>query len=232
MHEGGCILVIDDDADFCENVTRFFASRGQACQGLANPQLILAQDLSRVVLVLLDIDMPGLDGLTLLPLFKARQDIPVIMVSGVSDLDARLAALRAGADYFFTKPVALDELFLVCARRLALAPPAANRHASAPWTLHVRTRQLTSPEGSTIGLTLTECRLLETLFRNAPKEINRLQLTEIITGQRVDDPRSIRSLEVILSRLRTRFRHGGESLPIKAERNIGYVFLGTANIID
>ena len=231
MDERGTILLIDDDAAFCENVARFITDRGQACQGLSNPQLILAQDLSRVALVLLDIDMPGLDGLTLLPLLKARQDIPVIMVSGISDLDARLAALKAGADFFFTKPVALDELFLVCVRRLMQKPPALQM-APAPWSLHVRTRQLTSPQGTSIGLTMTECRLLESLFASAPAEIGRLALIEIMTGERTEDSRSLRSLEVILSRLRTRFRHGGETLPIKAERNVGYVFLGTARILD
>lgn len=224
------VLIIDDDRAFCQNVTTFFARHAVACQSLHDPRQILSRNLSTVALILLDINMPGLDGLTVLPLLKARSDTPVIMVSGVSDLNVKLAALRAGAEFHFTKPVSLDELFLVCARRLSLVVSPSDT-PPGPWVLDARTHRLTSPEGTSIGLTMTETRLLSLLLQDAPKETDRLALVEILTGSRQEDPRAIRSLEVILSRLRTRFRHAGETLPIKATRNIGYIFLGEASVM-
>ena len=225
------ILIIDDDALFNRNVASFFLQRGQPCEDLRDPRKILSVDLSKFSLILLDINMPGLDGLSLLPLLKANRDIPVIMVSGVSNGESKIAALKAGAEFYFTKPVALDELYFVCARRLSLVASEESTQVDG-WSLDVRRHQLTSPEGRVIGLTQTETRLLVEILRNAPLETDRLTLLEIMTGQREDDPRAHRSLEVILSRLRTRFRHLGESLPIKASRNVGYTFLGTAKVLN
>lgn len=231
MRSDKTILVIDDDALFTRNLASFFSQRGQPCQDLGDPQKILSVDLSRVSLILLDINMPGLDGLSLLPLLKANRDIPVIMISGVSNRETKIAALKAGADFYFTKPVALDELYFVCARRLSLVTDDDQTQMHG-WTLDVRRHQLTSPEGKVIGLTQTETRLLAKILHNAPYESDRLSLLEIMTGQRDDDPRAHRSLEVTLSRLRTRSRQLGETLPIKASRNVGYTFLGAAKVLN
>jgi two-component system, OmpR family, response regulator len=225
------ILIIDDDALFNRNVASFFSQRGQSCEYIRDPRKILSVDLSKFSLILLDINMPGLHGLSLLPLLKANHDIPVIMVSGVSNGASKIAALKAGAEFYFTKPVALEELYFVCARRLSLVASEESAQVDR-WTLDIRRHQLTSPEGRVIGLTQTETRLLAEILRNAPLETDRLSLLYIMTGQREDDPRAHRSLEVILSRLRTRFRHLGETLPIKASRNVGYTFLGAAKVLN
>jgi two-component system, OmpR family, response regulator len=230
MESDNIILVIDDDTVFCRNVATYFTQRGQPCKWLDDPKLILSWDLSKVALILLDIDMPAVTGLTLLPMLKANRDIPIIMVSGVSDADTRVSALTDGADYYFVKPVGLEELYLTCTRRLSLAGPRSGA-SDGIWTLDQRRRLLTSPEGTTVGLTLVETRLLSAILCNAPNDTDRPTLLEILSGRPCDDPRAIRSLEVTLSRIRTRFRHYGETLPIRSTRNVGYCFLGTAKIL-
>lgn len=222
------VLIIDDDRAFCRAVAAFFARHGLACDTLTDPRLVLSQDLSGIALVLLDIGMPGLDGLALLPLLKARRDVPVMMVSGTADLDMKLTALRAGAEFHFTKPVALDELLLVAARRLSLGHAA---RPTRPWTLDLHRRSLTSPSGEEIGLSGTEARLMEAVIRAAPGEVPRAVLIAILTGMAGEDPRAARLLEVILSRLRTRFRAMGQTLPVKASRGVGYIFLGCGQVI-
>lgn len=230
MQSEKTILIIDDDVIFNKNIINFFHLYGQRCEELSDPCKILSVDLSKFSLILLDRNMPGLDGMCLLPMLKAHSDIPVIVVSGICDGESKVAALKAGADFYFTKPVSLEELYFVCARRLSLMTPK-DHQSPYNWTLDIRSQKLTSPEGKTIGLTLTETRLLSEIFHNAPRETDRFSLLEIITGEREDNPRANRSLEVILSRLRTRFRHLGETLPIKASRNVGYVFLGQGKVL-
>jgi DNA-binding response OmpR family regulator len=224
------ILIIDDDALFCQNIIDFFSLRGQICDALSDPCRILSFDLSHFNLILLDMNMPGVNGMSLLPMLKAHSDIPVIVVSGVCDAESKVAALKAGADFYFSKPVSLEELYFVCVRRLSLVLPQDNPPTPS-WILDSRSHQLTSPEGTAIGLTQTETKLLYEILGNAPLETDRVSLLEILTGRREDDPRASRSLEVILSRLRTRFRHLGQTLPIKASRNVGYAFLGTAKVL-
>lgn len=224
------ILLIDDDADFCESVKLFFAGNNLPLLTITDPRLGQALDYSKVKLVLLDFDMPIITGLDILNEIRKSQKPIIIMVSGHSDERTRLECLRKGADFFFSKPVNLEELRLVVLRALGRTEdidPKGN-----VWTLNRSRLQLTTPDGRRIGLTSSEFRLLEVLIARTPNEATKEELSEAATGRRDSTTGYNRALEVMLSRIRSRASSGDVRLPVKSLRNIGYVFHGAGKIED
>lgn len=94
------------------------------------------------------------------------------------------------------------------------------------WLLSQADCALISPNGNLINLSISEFRVLELLFRNAPEPVSRKQLTIAITGTSNEKNIYSRALEVLVSRIRSRAKKNAEDLPVKSMRNIGYVFHG------
>jgi DNA-binding response OmpR family regulator len=149
------------------------------------------------------------------------------MVSGHSDEPTRLGCLNQGAYFFFSKPVHLEELVLVVRRALG-------RHDFAPdgqsWTLVQNQSAVAMPDGHLVGLSSSEYRVLEQLIRQAPNPVSKEVLTQAVTGDAGQTAAFTRALEVMISRLRKRASSDDVRLPIKALRNVGYVFHGSATI--
>lgn len=138
--------------------------------------------------------------------------------------------LDQGADFFVAKPVELEELFLISKRALGRT---ASRTGEAPqWVLHRSRHSLTTPSGETFGLSASEFRVLESLILNAPDPTAKAELVEAAKGQKGPiGPHQIRSLEVLISQMRTRFG-SAPPLPVKSLRNMGYVFHGGGAVAE
>lgn len=223
------VILIDDDEDFCDSARSFFAAKAIRLHTLSSPQIAAAMDFSQIRVVLLDIDMPGLSGIDLLERIRRSGNPVVIMVSGHSDAQTRVACLSGGADFFFSKPVHLEELSLVVTRALGRAGDSGARAAN--WALKRSSLQLESPDGRAIGLSSSEYRLLELLISRGPNEATRDELSMAMTGQSASAS-SARALEVMLSRIRSRANSDTVKLPVKSLRNIGYIFHGNGRVID
>lgn len=223
------VILIDDDEDFCDSARAFFARKAIGLHTLSSPQIASAMDFSQIRVVLLDIDMPGLSGLELLGRIRHSDNPVVIMISGHSDAQMRVACLSGGADFFFAKPVHLEELSLVVTRALGRAGENGARASS--WILKRSSLQLESPDGRNIGLSSSEYRLLELLISRFPNEATRDELSVAITG-RAASASSARALEVMLSRIRSRANSDSAKLPVKSLRNIGYIFHGNGRVVD
>lgn len=225
------ILLVDDDEAFCTNLHSYFAAHGLPVSVITDPTVAAAIDFQRFRLVLLDLDMPYVSGLDIVARLPKLQRPLVIVVSGHSDIETRLALLDKGADFFIPKPVELHELWLIARRVISRAAAAVD--AGPLWILDRNQHMLETPGGERFGLSSSEFRVIERLIRNAPEVTAKDQLAEALTG-RPDavGPGFTRTLEVMISRMRMRFGSESEPFPVKALRNAGYVFHGHGAILE
>lgn len=226
------ILLIDDDEDFCRSVKTYFEREGIQLATLCDPLVVTAIDLTKIKVVLLDLDMPVLNGRKILHQMPKSQSPFVIIVSGHCDIDTRLDLLGSGADIFLSKPVDLRELCLIVKKAVGRSS-ADTSSASSRWTLHRHQMCLFTPDQRTFRLSGTEFRVLEQLFQNAGETIVKEILIEVSTGSATSPTvQQVRSLEVLLSRLRRRFSTDSATFPVKSLRNVGYIFHGNCKITD
>jgi two-component system OmpR family response regulator len=184
----------------------------------------------QIDLIVLDLMLPGEDGLEICRNLRARRSIPVIILSALDEETDRIVGLEMGADDYLTKPFNPRELLVrikAVLRRTRALPAAGNatentsRVRFAGWTLDLNSRHLHSPQGVLVPLSGGEFRLLHTLLEHPGRSLNRDQLLELTQGREagVFD----RSVDVLIGRLR---RHLGENAKapaiIQTERGIGY----------
>jgi two-component system OmpR family response regulator len=163
---------------------------------------------SRVDLVVLDLMLPGEDGLSICRELRTRSQIPIIMLTARGEDVDRIVGLELGADDYLPKPFNPRELLgriRAVLRRMAHAPrdpsPETVRAFSfSTWKLDTTTRTLTDTEGKEVALSGAEYRLLAVLLSSANRVLSRAQLTELLRGREADP--FDRSIDVRVSRLR------------------------------
>ena len=226
------ILLIDDDEHFCRSVKTYFKREGLQIATLSDPLIVQAIDLKKIKVILLDLDMPVVNGHEILEQLPKDQCPLIIIVSGHSDIDTRLDLLGSGADFFLSKPVDLGELCLIVKKALGRTS-AKTSSTSSRWILERRQMCLVTPDHQTFGLSGTEFRVLEQLFQNSGEVTRKEVLIEVSTGFATPPTaQQVRSLEVLLSRLRKRFSTETVTFPVKSLRNVGYICHGNCEIKD
>ncbi len=232
------ILIVDDDAGIRELMGGFLARHGYHVDAAADParmRELLAQD--RYDLIVLDVMMPGEDGLTALRALQRDGGPPVIMLSAVgTDVD-RIVGLEIGAEDYMAKPCNPRELLarirtvLRRATRTTGAPadavaadPEAVGLLFAGWRLDPQERLLLDAAGQPVTLSDGEFRLLRAFAEHPRRVLTRDQIMDYALGtasQAYD-----RAIDVQLSRLRRKLseREGGAEL-IRTVRNEGYMFV-------
>jgi len=173
-------------------------------------------------LVILDIRMPEIDGLTLCREIRADSDVPIIMLTALEDESDAAAALEAGADDYIRKPFGTNELL---ARIKAVLRRALPDVAASQETLHAGdiTVDMLQHEvryrGEEVKLSRTEFSLLVYLMRNPNRVLTQDQILERVWGS--DYVGSHHVLRVCMSRLRQRFP-GNDALPVESLPGVGY----------
>lgn len=186
---------------------------------------------SAVDLIVLDIMMPGEDGLTLCRELRAHSDTPIILLTAVADETDRVIGLELGADDYVTKPFNPRELLarikVVLRRTHALPPqrlqPAADTIVFDRWTLDVARRELVGEDGVSTPLSSGEYRLLMVLLDHAQMVLSRDQLLDLTQGRaaKVFD----RSIDNQVSRLRKKLeRDTKRPALLTTVRGGGYLF--------
>lgn len=178
-------------------------------------------------LVLLDIMLPGEDGLRLLSRIRARAPVPVIMLTALGELEHRVRGLRAGADDYVPKPFGASELL---ARIEAVLRRSAAPTAEAPrswcfegWHIDGPARVLRTPDGADARLTSAEFDTLVVLCASAGVPVSRDTLVAR-TQNRAVEPYD-RSVDTLISRLRAKVEAaGGPRDVVRTVRGRGYVF--------
>jgi two-component system OmpR family response regulator len=226
------ILVVDDEPEIAEVLRRYLSGQGYAVS-TADGGVAMRQRMAEahVDLVLLDLGLPGEDGLALMRSLRETASVAVIVVSGRGEPIDRIVGLEIGADDYVTKPFDLRELAArvrsVLRRTLARA---ASTDGSAPvetarfagWTLDFAARRLDSPQGRSVDLTTGEFELLATMVKAPGRVFSRDELLEA-TRNRQAAPFD-RTIDVQVGRLRRKIETDPQrpSL-IKSVRGAGYV---------
>jgi DNA-binding response OmpR family regulator len=213
------ILVIDDEPKIVSFVSRALAGDGFGVDSAADGARGLALAArERYDLVVLDLLLPGLDGVNVLHKLRSRRpQQQVIVLSAVSEVEAKVRCLDLGAADYLTKPFALAELLARVRSRLRDHTPTADRehlHAGR-LTLDVR-RQSVEDAGRPVSLTNREFLLLEHLVRNAGTACTREELLSAVWGFAFDTGTNV--VDVFVRRLRSKL--GADA--VETVRNVGY----------
>ncbi len=229
------ILIVDDDAEICSLLGSYLHKNGlKASTATDGRQMWQILGSARIDLIILDLMLPGEDGLTLCRNLRSKSNIPVIMLTARSEETDRIVGLEMGADDYLTKPFSARELLArikgVLRRTRSLPPDnfltdveSATRLRFANWTLDTAHRHLlNADDGVVTPLSGTEYRLLLVFLSHPNHILNRDQLLELTQGREAAP--LDRSIDVQISRLRARLGDDPrEPHMIKTIRNEGYV---------
>ena len=194
MAEQDHILVVEDEPITREQLVSYFTDEGFKVSSTGNGDEVvgLVND-TNVILVLLDIKLPGKDGLTLTREIRAHSDIGIILVTSKQEQIDRILGLESGADDYVTKPFDPREL-LSRARNLIRRVHIQQRQRKknhirkfAGWTLDLNKRELTSPDGEANQLSAGEYQLLLSFMEKAGEVMNRIRNREWFPDDRYID---------------------------------------------
>ncbi len=226
------VLIVDDDAEIRGLLGEYLRKQGYRATAVADGKgLRAAMEKSRPDVIVLDLMLPGEDGLALCRDLRARSEIPIIMLTARGDETDRIVGLEMGADDYVAKPFNPRELMariksvLRRARSLPenLKPGEASSYRFASWSLDVATRNLTAPDRVVIPLSGTEFRLLRIFLDHPNRVLTRDQLIDLMLSR--DAAPFDRAIDVQVSRLRHRLREDAkEPAIVKTVRGQGYVF--------
>jgi two-component system OmpR family response regulator len=227
------ILIVDDHRDIRDLVSRALAKEGfrvsTAADGRAMRKVL---NDGRIDLILLDLMMPGEDGLSLCRSLRAESAIPIIMLTAKGDEVDRVIGLEMGADDYLPKPFGSRELIArikAVLRRSNDKLPAANpserpkRIRFDRWTLDTGARELLRDDGVTVPLSTGEYDLLVALAERPQRVLNRDQLLDLARGRSAAG--LDRSIDTQVSRLRKKLeRDPADPKIIKTVWGGGYMF--------
>jgi two-component system, OmpR family, response regulator len=225
------LLIVDDDAETRSLLQEYLQKQGYRVTSAADGKgLRSALDKAAPDLIVLDLMLPGDDGLQLCRDLRARSNVPVIMLTARGEETDRIVGLEMGADDYLAKPFNPRELLariksvLRRTRSLPgnLEPEAVTRMHFSGWTLETATRNLIAPDGVVIALSGTEFKLLRLFLAHPNRVLTRDQLIELMVSR--DAGPFDRAIDVQVSRLRQRLREDArEPRIIKTVRGEGYV---------
>ena len=227
------VLIVDDDRAIRELIADYLEKNGMRVSLAANGrEMRNALDDGAPDLIVLDLMLPGEDGLTLCRDLRAGKfrTVPVLMLTARGEETDRIIGLEMGADDYLAKPFAVRELLArirSVLRRARMLPPGmqvtetAALLAFGEWQLDTTGRHLLDTEGTLVALSGAEYRLLRVFLDNPQRVLTRDQLLNLTQG-RQSDPFD-RSIDLLVSRLRQRLRDGA-----RGPRGLKFSSAGTA----
>ncbi len=235
MQEHDTIFVVDDDDVLREQIASYLESHGYEVRAFSDVSSVeAALESASCALLLLDIMLPGEDGLSFCRRLRATSSAPIIFLSALGELTDRVVGLEIGADDYLVKPFSSRELLArirTLLRRMEdLGAPSASppprqvtAYRFAGWTMEPRTRLLIDPSGLAGNLSAAEFRLLRVFLEHPHEVLDRETLLETIQRRGMEP--FDRVLDVQISRLRSRLgENAKEPRLIKTARGDGYLF--------
>ena len=237
MNAAPHLLIVDDDKELCTLLSKFMSRHGYRVS-IAHDGNEMAQVLetSRVNLVILDLMLPGDDGLVLCRRLRATSSLPIIMLTAMADEVDRIIGLEMGADDYIAKVANPRELLARVRAVLRRAGPAEPGEAAdqrrilefAGWRLDVTHRQLYSAKNALVPLRAGEFELLLAFVERPRRVLSRDQLLDLSRGRSANA--FDRSIDVQVSRLRRKIEPDPkEPTLIKTVRSGGYIL--AANVV-
>ncbi len=228
------VAIVEDDEEIRRLVANLLAREGYAVETAetgAGLDAILAR--TRPDLIILDLMLPGEDGLSICRRLGARDGTPILMLTAKSDAIDRVVGLEMGADDYLTKPFNPRELLARVRAILRRAPGArepeaarVQRYAFEGLVIDLDARGLAAPDGRPITLTSAEFELLACFVRRPRRVLSREQLLDWTRGRNADP--FDRTIDMTISRLRKKIEAAAPGLNlITTVRNNGYLFVAS-----
>ncbi len=215
------VAVVDDDRHIREMLELGLGREGFAVRTAADGQqaLSLVREWEPEVIVL-DVMMPKIDGLALLPMLRQISQAPIVMLTAKGELSDKVTGLASGADDYLVKPFEFEEL--IARLSAALRRPQLVEDGSLRWqslALNLTTRQVFREEES-VELTLREFDLLSVFMREPRRVFNKEHLLELVWGHDFEGGTNI--VETYISYLRNKLDRPGHRSFIRTVRGVGY----------
>ncbi len=228
------ILIVDDDPRICRLLARFLSQEGFKTQSAQNGQEMRdAIKAGGIDLVLLDLVLPGDDGLSLARWLRGESQIPIIFLTGKGETVDKVVGLEIGADDYVTKP--FEQIELLARIRSVLRRSEGRRETPPPpafenevmhfggWQLDVAAHRLIAPDGAEVPLTNAQFRLLRALAGAPNRVLSRDQLLDLAWSR--DWDATDRTVDIHISQLRRKLRDDADKPQlIKTVRGAGYMF--------
>lgn len=219
------IAVVEDDEDIRVNVCRYLVHSGFRAWAAESAEDFYVQLLrEKVDLAVIDIGLPGEDGLSLVRRL-AGQGIPTVLMTARAEVESRILGLDAGALQYFVKPVDMQELVAGIRSQLRNKRHHASGGANvlAPWRLDAVGRVLHAPNQQAVDLTTRELELLGCLMKTPGAVVNKQALVQAVGGREIED--DFHRIESALTRLRRKtLDDTGLTLPVRSVFGKGLVF--------
>jgi two-component system OmpR family response regulator len=237
------ILIVDDDREIRELLGTYLTKNGLRASSVPTGRHMRAAlaDAGPFDLVILDLMLPGEDGITLCRDLRTGKfkTVPILMLTARSEEADRILGLEIGADDYLSKPFSARELLArvrSVLRRTRMLPPnmrlteASPKLAFGTWTVDTTARHLLDETGTMVALSGAEYRLLRVFLDHPQKVLSRDQLLNLTQGRDAD--LFERSIDLLVSRLRQRLRDDArEPRYIKTMRSEGYVFASSVTAV-
>lgn len=227
------LLIIEDEPITRSQLTAHFEKEGyQVTTGDNADGVLDTVNDADIDICLIDINLPGKDGLTLTRELRAASDVGIILVTGKDDPVDRIVGLESGADDYVTKPFDPRELLsrvknlLWRVKAQEKQKEKGHKRRFQGWTLDLNKRELSTPEGKLQSLSAGEFHLLLALLENAGEVMTRDQLMNRIRNREwyPDD----RYIDVLVGQVRRKFRqHDADTTFISTIHGTGYLFAPT-----
>jgi len=217
------LAIIDDDQEILTLLDEYLAKNGFEVEGFVDGETFLSRDESEFSLLILDIGLPGIDGLEICRRLRQKSNIPIIMLTAASDDLDRILGLELGADDYLGKPFNPRELLARIKALLRRTHTDIEDEISDDQIEINYAARKASIAGTELELTGAEFDLLCVFHKNLGTVLSRNEIGELLHGRRIDP--LDRSIDTNVSRLRQKLSDHFEGEIIQSVRGKGYILL-------
>lgn len=218
------ILIIEDDSELALILTNYLTKYDMEVIGAEDPYLGLSLLTQHSFdLIILDLTLPGIDGLEVIPKIREMTNIPIIISSARDDITDKVIGMERGADDYMPKPYDPRELVTRIKTILRRTNSAEEKEVKKEelFVLNAKAREIRF-KGVSLELTAAEFDILSMLIQHKNGSVSREQL--LYESEHIDDDSSIKNIDVIISRIRQKIvKVDPDNIYIKPIRGVGYL---------
>lgn len=218
------ILIIEDDSELALILTNYLTKYDMEIIGAEDPYLGLSLLTQHSFdLIILDLTLPGIDGLEVIPKIREMTNIPIIISSARDDITDKVIGMERGADDYMPKPYDPRELVTRIKTILRRTNSAEEKEVKKEelFVLNAKAREIRF-KGASLELTAAEFDILSMLIQHKNGSVSREQL--LYESEHIDDDSSIKNIDVIISRIRQKIvKVDPDNIYIKPIRGVGYL---------
>lgn len=214
----GKILLIEDDLEFAELISDFLGSRNISVEVEDDPFKALVVDLNSYDLVLLDLGLPGIDGLEVCKEFRVKSKIPIIISSARGSVADKVTGLQLGADDYLPKPYDPDELYARIISLLRRANDMSDKDKKKDFIVDQKNMDIIF-RNNPLYLTTAEFEVFSEIVKNEGNVVSKEQILYSSPSIESGDGKS---LEMIISKVRQKIKQYSDEKFVVAVRGRGY----------